>query len=846
MCENEARIKKINEIIDSKKCTFQLKILSGEIANKMSIISDLEKLNAILFLYGMEDSNSLGNINILINEIKSEISKDTQVILIQKINEDNKNKKEVSNEIIEKFRHNFKFEYFEILEKDKKFIINEINNILRNIADSIIQKKINEDDNKIKEIKSQDYSLKFNDKFTSQDSKAETKKKEDNNNEFGYCDEELYKKISNDVLINRKMYSFFLFNRFDDKIFNLFNKIQNYISNNFESIYDFMEFLNSEKNNLEEIIHQFPLIDYKNRNAYLAAYYFYSLNKLLNIYDKCNIKKDLELEEAKYTPSKMEIELENNKEEYNKEDENKEESYVNENNNDNKDEKKQNNIKEDEKNNNEEEDAKNYKENDKQLKELEKKDTKIEGEEDNEYEEEKKKNKILLEERKREIINEIQKANIHESKNNNENNINELNNKLIKLTNILDNFGEYFTKFFQRYLCIFSDFLKLIPDTLNYFKQKILIKESANKKDLEEFDLFIFYIFNIDYLSNFNFLEDIAMSFEGYFKKNKIMNDINCQINGFTYKIENNQLLQIDKYKEKLKLENANDYCFELIKKGSIKHSKYINQKYLWFFTFKDNNIFEKNKNIYKEFFKKIFKSDSIKNLFINIFPYLQDNFIINDNFIDEFFSKIKSFNFKPDCITAETISPVLNVYIKCYFEGSDNIECEVCAASCFIILIFHELAHFLRIYIYKKTGDKKYRESINLCSNDEIGEYLEQLLFGEIVNFINFYQAIFLLNIKNYNLESKIFISLFKNLGKDKNEMKNFKKQFWETHKILTELGIKVNEHELSKSNISFPIKGGENYISLGINSDKTGRSADLSKIFKNTGFECLLKKNN
>ena len=172
MSENEAIIKNKKEIINSKKCVFQIKIFLAKLANKVPVISDLTKSNAILFLYSMEDSKSLENINILINEIKSEISKDTQVILIQKINEDNKNKKEVSNEIIEKFRHNFKFEYFEILEKDKKFIINEINNILRNIADSIIQKKINEDDNKIKEIKSQDYSLKFNDKFTSQDSKA--------------------------------------------------------------------------------------------------------------------------------------------------------------------------------------------------------------------------------------------------------------------------------------------------------------------------------------------------------------------------------------------------------------------------------------------------------------------------------------------------------------------------------------------------------------------------------------------------------------------------------------------------------------------------------------------------
>ena len=207
MNENEAIIKNKKEIINSKKCVFQIKIFLAKLANKVTIISDLTKSNAILFLYSMEDSKSLENINILINEIKNEISKDTQVILIQNINVYKKNKKEVSNEIIEKYRHYFKFEYFEILKGD---IINEINSLFINIADGIIQKNINEDKNKIKEKKSQDYPLNFKEKITSEETKLEKKRKEDSNiNEFGYCDEELYKKISNDVLINREMYSFF-------------------------------------------------------------------------------------------------------------------------------------------------------------------------------------------------------------------------------------------------------------------------------------------------------------------------------------------------------------------------------------------------------------------------------------------------------------------------------------------------------------------------------------------------------------------------------------------------------------------------------------------------------------
>ena len=60
-----------------------------------------------------------------------------------------------------------------------------------------------------------------------------------------------------------------------------------------------------------------------------------------------------------------------------------------------------------------------------------------------------------------------------------------------------------------------------------------------------------------------------------------------------------------------------------------------------------------------------MFKNVSIQNLFEEIFPYLKEHKIINDEFIEEFFSKIRAFNFKHIELLAETITTVLNVYIK-------------------------------------------------------------------------------------------------------------------------------------------------------------------------------------
>ena len=128
----------------------------------------------------------------------------------------------------------------------------------------------------------------------------------------------------------------------------------------------------------------------------------------------------------------------------------------------------------------------------------------------------------------------------------------------------------------------------------------------------------------------------------------------------------------------------------------------------------------------------------------INIFPYLEKNYIINDDFIKEFFNKIKTYNFKPEESCGETIFGTLNVYIKNFFEENDNIESEICAIASIIIIIIHEFANYLRLFIYKLTGDLKYKKSIELCEGGEIGDHLE-MLHLEIVLFVLIFFKLFL-----------------------------------------------------------------------------------------------------
>ena len=79
----------------------------------------------------------------------------------------------------------------------------------------------------------------------------------------------------------------------------------------------------------------------------------------------------------------------------------------------------------------------------------------------------------------------------------------------------------------------------------------------------------------------------------------------------------------------------------------------------------KKNNILWKNKEVFLKFFQNILMKEEIKNLMIKIFPILNDKYFINENFVSEFFNKIRPYNFKPKGMCGETISP----YIRCFYK---------------------------------------------------------------------------------------------------------------------------------------------------------------------------------
>ena len=415
----------------------------------------------------------------------------------------------------------------------------------------------------------------------------------------------------------------------------------------------------------------------------------------------------------------------------------------------------------------------------------------------------------------------------------------------IKLKNILDNFDNYYSEFFQEYLKVFSLFLNSIPLTLQHFKEKKNFNEKLSyenlKLDIEEFDYFIFYIFNYDYVINIDKLSQIINLFEGIFQNKK--NNFSSSIDGYNFIKKDNILVQKNPIGKKIILENCDNYCIDLIKNEKLKKCRYLNEKFLYTLNFPKFNAFEKYKKVYKDFFIKIFNSKCVKELFISIFPYLDAHYSIINDLLNEAFNKMRAFNFKPFDFLAETISPMLNIYIKNYFEGNDDIESEICVSAAFIILIFHEIAHYIRIYIYKITGDKEYRKSIDICGENEVGVYLEKKLFGEEILSINFYQAIFLLNEVNYNVSYIEFSQNFQNLKN--NHKKDYNKDLTACKEFLNSIGLTIKKLDISNLSNAFNIKSSKNILFLGTNNDKRGREVNLEEIFKGTGFEYLLKRN-
>ena len=134
-----------------------------------------------------------------------------------------------------------------------------------------------------------------------------------------------------------------------------------------------------------------------------------------------------------------------------------------------------------------------------------------------------------------------------------------------------------------------------------------------------------------------------------------------------------------------------------------------------------------------------------------------------------------------------------------------------------------HEIAHFIRLYIYKYTGKSEYEKSFVFDDNTDpdIGFFIEKNLFGRVVNEINILEALYLLDINNYYKEINQFSKEFLDLRKNN--------QKFDINKISNNVEIFLNNFEIDiknlkniKTNNYLLIKGNGNNFVIGKNNDR------------------------
>jgi len=201
----------------------------------------------------------------------------------------------------------------------------------------------------------------------------------------------------------------------------------------------------------------------------------------------------------------------------------------------------------------------------------------------------------------------------------------------------------------------------------------------------------------------------------------------------------------------------------------------------------------------FKNFFKKILQSKTIKQAFSILYPeiykYPFDNEEKAKNFINNYYKfillKDKTSNGGTNKFTLETKLFLMMKETKNYNFNENAIK--VLYPSSIIKTFIHELNHnFYNIYFFHKNGTIPLTAPKKQKIQDEEGDgYIEYLLFNQHLKKINLKQAIYILNEDNYNKSLDDFRKDF--ISQKKNNM-NINGEFSQLNDIITDL-LKNNE---------------------------------------------------
>lgn len=271
--------------------------------------------------------------------------------------------------------------------------------------------------------------------------------------------------------------------------------------------------------------------------------------------------------------------------------------------------------------------------------------------------------------------------------------------------------------------------------------------------------------------------------------------------------------------------------------KNDLDKNRFLYDEYIKFNLFQEKNLFNKYLNLYFNFFKSLFLNENscLKKLFKKTFPILNDNYFINESFLEYIFhNKIFVFNFHNPDFVGLTENSNLNISLKGNYRvgNKDEIETEICVFAAFIVILIHQLANYIRIYIFKHLSLKEYKESFYYEEKEkpEIGRFIEKKLFGRVIEKMNILEALYILHIDNYlNKSDEEFLNGFiKIKSKNNNEKTEIKAQ-----EFLASVDINIKNTKSININSELILKGESDCLNIGVNNDKCETRKVITELF-------------
>lgn len=358
-------------------------------------------------------------------------------------------------------------------------------------------------------------------------------------------------------------------------------------------------------------------------------------------------------------------------------------------------------------------------------------------------------------------------------------------------------------------ICSFK-FLKILNNLHSYIKSiKSIISKCLEFKNLEnDYYILLYIIFEIKHIIKYEENPKYTNAILDYKENNQIINNNNdIDLNIYYYdKIPNEMKTKMNFEDKKAKF----IYKYEFIPYLKLEYSN--NNNYVYYslkFIKKFNKIISKSETIssllnylypgYKEI--NLFKSDFMEHLF--------DDAIDNCYFYPFFYRNVGAYTLNRNSQILFFVPNRSNINEDSLELSSNFSKYLISNLGSFIYIELHELlGHYIRGFLSKITEMDYKSPRSNISKRNESGECIEILLFGGRIKYFTLKQLIFILDIKNYELEFNQFRKKFINI-------QNYIPSK-ECKKLLSELDINFNYISLDDNQPTAALFGFNQSISV------------------------------